>query len=149
MSNIKMVIEDFYIFEFNQDFTLKDIKIFEKGKSNIALPQGFGLVSAQVIAQYLKYNNSFDFYFLQTQDDDEVVHIGYLDYDRMEKGESKESYFGALTYADGEFTKDKIVLERKRRTNIVVFPAKAGHILIMEYNRKEKVLDMRLEAINF
>lgn len=148
-SGIKMVIEDFYIFEFNEDFSLKNINVFEKGKSNVLLDQGMGMVSAAKLAKYLDMMGFFDFYYAQTQDGGEVMHICYLDYDRAAKGESKKTYFGVISYADGEFSNDRIVLERKWRTSINVYPAKAGYALVQEYNRKERKIEMRLEKINF
>jgi hypothetical protein len=148
-SGIKMVIEDFYVFEFNEDFTLKDINVFEKGKSNVLLDQGMGMVSAAKLAAFLDAMGYFDFYYAQTQDNGEVMHICYMDYDRTTKGKSKKTYFGVISYADGEFSNDKIVLERKWRTSIHVFPAKAGYALVQEYSRKEKKIEMRLEKINY
>lgn len=147
-SMAKMVVKDFYIFEFNEDFSLKDIKIFEKGKSNIMLPEGFEFLSAATIAQHVKNIGGFDYYFTQSQDGGEVFHVGYLDYDREEDKGQKE-YFGALTYADGEFSTDKVVLKVKKKVTLNVMPAKAGHILILEYDRKEQTLDLHLEPFNF
>ena len=148
VSVMKMVVEDFYIFEFNQDFTLKDIKVFEKGKTNIVLAEGMGILSPTLLAQYIKMTGQFDYYFTQTEDNGEVMHIGYLDYDKSQEKDEKR-YFGAITYADGEFTSDKVLLKTKKKTSITVLPAKSGHVIIIEYNRKEKTMDMRLEAINF
>ena len=61
----------------------------------------------------------------------------------------EQSEHRAISYADGEFSNDKIVLERKWRTSIHVFPAKAGYALVQEYSRKEKKIEMRLEKINY
>jgi hypothetical protein len=147
-SIMKLVIEDFYIFEFNQDFTLKDIKVFEKGKSNIILPAGFLYLSPATIAMYMKAIGQFDFYFTQKEDGGEVVHIGYLDYDKTQE-KNEKVYFGALSYADGEFSTDKIPLVTKKKTSITVLPGKPGHVMVMEYNRKTKTLDIRMERINY
>ncbi len=148
VSVVKMNIQDFYIFEFNNDFSLKDIKVFPKGKSGVELPSGFEFLSSSTIAMVLKSWGSFDYYFTQQEDDGEVMHICYLDYDRSQKKAERE-YFGTITYVDGEFTSDKIVLKKKKKTSINVLPAKPGHVLIMEYNRKEKTMTSRLEAINY
>lgn len=148
ISPVKIVIKNFYIFEFNDDFSLKGIKIVEKGKSSFALPEGSSLVSVARLGLLMKAQRSFDFQFIQSQDEAKVIHIGYLDYDRIAKKGSR-SYFGAITYTDSEFTQDKIVLKREQGNQIKFYPAKAGHILVIEYNRKEKKLDIRLETINF
>lgn len=147
ISNTKLVIEDFYIFEFSSEFALNDVKVFEKGKSNIMLPAGATFMSPAAIANYMMFYGSFDYSFLQQTNEGDVFHIGYQDYDReAEKGQ--RAYFGAITYADGEFSTDKLPINNKS-SNINLSPAKTGFVLVMEHFVKEKKLELRLEKINF
>jgi hypothetical protein len=147
VSNSKLVVEDFYIFEFSEDFALKDVKIFEKGKSNIWLPSGFTYMSSAFIANFVKYTGGFDYAFTQQTNDKDVFHIGYSDYDRTQDKDQR-AYFGAISYADGEFSTDKLPINNKSST-IRLRKAKTGYVLVSEYFKKEKKLELRLEQINY
>ena len=147
VSNIGLSIKDFYIFEFNTDFELKDVKVFEKGKSNIMLPEGFGFMSPAYIANYVKYTGGFDYAFTQQTNEKDIFHIGYTDYDRTQDKDQR-AYFGAISYADGEFSTDRLPINNKS-TRIRLSQAKTGYILVSEYFKKEKKLELRLEQINY
>jgi len=146
-SNTKLVVEDFYVFEFSDDFSLKDVKVFEKGKSNIWLPSGSTYMSAAWIANYVKYTGGFDYYFTQQTNEGDVFHVGYTDYDRTQDKDQR-AYFGAISYADGEFTTDRLPINNKSKY-LSLSKAKTGHILVTEYFRKEKKIELRLEKINY
>ena len=142
VSLVKIVVDDLFLFEFTPDFKLKDVKIFDKTKNNVELPAGTGFRSRQMLANTIKYYGAFDYYYTQRLDQGKSFTIGYLDYDK------KNRSFGALTYFDGEFSQDKIKLGTDA-TRLWVLPAKPGYVLISEYYRKSKKLNIHLEKINF
>ena len=146
-SLVDISIRDMFIFKFSPDFELADVQVFAKTKSTFGLPQGAGVASAQLLARYLDYFGAFDYTFTQSRNDNSTFSIGYVDYERK-KGEKNMLRFTALTYTDGEFVKDKIDMQTKN-TRMWIEPAKPGHVLLYEYSRKLKTLDMRLEQINF
>ncbi len=146
-SLVKMVVKDMLVFEFSPEFDLTNIEVFKKGKSDFGLPPGAGLASSQLLGLYIKALGGFDYQFTQEAEDGSYFIIGYTDYLRV-KGEKNKTYFGAISNADGEYSKDEIDLKTKgARTR--VFKAKDGHVLIVDYIKKEKRLDMRIEKINF
>ena len=59
----QLTIKDAYVFKFNKDFQLKNIEIFEKGKSRIPNLYDFG--SPQLNAFQIKAIGGFDYVFSQ------------------------------------------------------------------------------------
>lgn len=49
---------------------------------------------------------------------------------------------------DSKFETDAVSLDSKATMHRVM-PAKAGHLLIIDYFRKTKTLDMRIEKFNY
>jgi Family of unknown function (DUF6770) len=142
----KMVIENLYVFEFNPDFSLNDVQTFEKSKTNVSIP-GIPVNGAQKMALYINYIGGFDYEYTQKNHDNSILTIGYVDFEKR-KGEKNKSIFGSITYADGEFTTDKIELETDA-TSLAVYPAKPGYVMISEYFKKSKKVTLRLEKFNY
>lgn len=143
----QMVIEDMFIFEFSSDFKLTNVKVFDKGKSNFQLPRGAEYYSVQLLASYIKSVGGFDYTFTQPDNNKNVFSVGYVDYEKK-KGEKNEWIFGAITCADSEFSTDKISLQTEA-SELQVFVAKPGYVMISEYFSKAKKMDLRLEKINY
>lgn len=143
----KIVVKDMYVFEFDADFKLQGVEVFEKTKGNVQLPAGALLTGPQRLAYSINHLGGFGYEYTQRSQDNSVFTFGYINREKK-KGKKTKYIFGAVTYADGEYSADKIELGR-RAYNIAVFPAKPGHVMIIEYIRKEKKLEMRLEKINF
>ena len=70
--------------------------------------------------------------------------VCYSDYERS--SEYKGQTFNAIRYNGSKFNTDKIELKSKA-SRLRVFPAKPGSVMIMEYFKKEKRLDFRLEKL--
>ncbi len=145
-SAFKMIVEDLVIFELNSDFSLSDVKVIDKSKTNVELPAGTGLNSPQILAQFIKYVNGFDYSFTQLYTDKKAFSVCYTDYEREEK--SRQWNFHAVTKIDNQYSTDKLSLKTDA-TFLKVLPAKAGNVLLIEYFRKAKKLNMRLEKINY
>ena len=58
----------------------------------------------------------------------------------------KGQTFNAIRYNGSKFSIDKIQLKSKAG-KLRVFPAKAGSVMILEYFKKDKRLDFRLEKL--
>jgi len=69
----------------------------------------------------------------------------YTDYERSK--DYKGLIFNSISYYDGKITTDKINLKTKA-SSLRVLPAKPGSVLIIEYYKKEKKLDFRMEKLN-
>ncbi len=145
-SVLQLTITDAILFEFDSSFNLKDIKAFEKGKSRFSSPAGYG--NAQTNAYIVNALGGFDYEFTQIDKDRNRFYANFIDYERL-KGESNKLAFKSIIYNDGVITEDKIYLKNsKGKISYRVMPAKLGHVLLLEYNSKEKTLNLHLEKLN-
>jgi hypothetical protein len=145
----KMVIEDMVIGHFSPDFQIESIQVLEKTKSNFVLPAGYDFMNIHYVAQVINSYGGFDYLFTHKIDHDRATAICYLDHQRQEEG-PKKWIFGATTFKDGTFTADKLVLGNAfSEEKIWVMPAKPGYILVSNYLRSEKKLEVHLERINY
>jgi hypothetical protein len=133
-----------YIFEFNGNFDLKNVSVFDKTKSSYTYPVVTG--GNRMTGLYLNYTNSFDYSFTQMSKDKSKFSVGYVDYDKK-KGD-KGWYFGSINYNDGQLKTDKVKFDKKA-TWQHVYPGKPGYVMISEYFKKEKKLEFRMEKLNF
>ncbi len=143
----QLTITDALFFEFDKNFALTDIKIFEKGKSRI--PELTVFASPQVNAHIINIMGGFDYQFTQLDTKRDRFYATFIDYERL-KGEKNKYAYKSIMYQDGKFAQDKIYL-KKSKGKIVskVMPGKLGHVVLLEYDRKAKSLDIHLEKMNF
>ncbi|MEL7342831.1 MAG: DUF6770 family protein, partial [Bacteroidota bacterium] len=146
-SATKLVTEDLMIFEFSPEFGLEGVEFFEKTKNDIILPVNVDFVPIQTLGLVLDQYDAFDYYFTQTNTSKSMFAATYLDAEKT-KGLWKTPIFGAIVHTEEGYTVDKINLQTDA-TSLFVLPAKPGHVMIAEYNRKEKSLSLRLEPINY
>ncbi len=100
--------------------------------------------SQHAIALYLKAMGAFDYDFTTGEKDNSTFEVCYSD--RVRTSEYKGQTFNAIRYNGQKFSVDKIELKSKAST-LKVFPAKAGSVMIMEYFKKDKRLEFRLEKL--
>jgi hypothetical protein len=147
-SNVQLNVYNLVVFQFNPDYTINKLHIFEKDKNVVSLPSGAGYASSKLLSYYAKAVGGFDFTFSQVASDKNTFIVTYINYDR-EKGEKAKNLLGAVVYTPEKiFSVDKMALNRKS-TEYLVYRAKEGYVLITEYFKKEKRIDTRLEKINF
>lgn len=146
-SVMKLIVQDMYIFEFDKDFTLNAVEVFDKTTTSISLPQGTVYYPAPMLAPIIKAYDGFDYQFTQINKDNTVFSTCYVDLEKN-KGEKRQWKFGAITYVDGKYVTDKISLETES-TSLNVYAAKTGSVMISEYYKKTKKLEIRLEKINY
>jgi len=143
-TTLKYKIEDMMTLEFSADFELEKFSFFDKTKSDFSWP-GLGMVNPRLAGRFINTFGGFDYITTQQHRDSDAFSFIYNDYERKGKKWSVH----AITYADGEYSNDKIPLTSKYWDNFQVFQGKKGHLMVVEYDKKNKKLDMRLEKINF
>lgn len=147
-STTQLNIYNLVIFQFNPDYSIKKVHIFEKDKNVVLLPAGATYSSSKMLSYYAKAVGGFDFVFSQKSADQSTFSVAYINYDR-EKGSPASNLLGMIVYTPEKvFSVDKMKLNRKS-TEYFVYRAKEGYVLITEYFKKEKRVDSRLEKINF
>ncbi|HLK30862.1 MAG TPA: DUF6770 family protein [Puia sp.] len=143
----KLVITDMVMMQFDNVFNIEDAKIYEKNHNNFESPNGMGgdFMSPHLMAQVVKAYGGFDFAFTQTDQNHSNFVVAYTDYEKSK--EYKGLTFHSISYFNNKFTTDKINLSSKA-SKTKILPGKPGSVMVLEYFKKEKKLDMRLEKIN-
>ena len=145
-STTKMKITDMVMMQFNEKFDIVNAQIYDKNSNNIELGYGMDFVSAPAIAMMIKYvYDGFDYTFSQTDKTHSMFTVGYTDYVRSK--DYKGLTFNSISYYNNNITTDKINLNTTS-SRMSILPAKTGSILVLEYFKKAKRLDMRLEKLN-
>lgn len=140
----QITITDAVIFKFNSDFKLVDIKDYEKSKSRAPSVSDFG--SPQLNAHALKSYGAFDYEYTQLDKVNDRFYACFVDYEK-EKGKKSRNAFKTIIYDDGTFSEDKIYLKDGDK-EFKVMPAKVGNVMLVEYNKKEKTVNIHLEKLN-
>ena len=145
ISTFKIKITDLVTLKFNNKFEVKGAQIYDKNNNSIEMPAGSGYMSPHTMALMIKAMKGFDYDFTQTNKEHTRFSVGYSDYEKSK--EFKGQTFNSISYDEGKTTTDRIELKSKAKW-LRVFPAKTGSVMIMEYFKKEKRLDFRLEKLN-
>ena len=145
ISSFKIKITDLVTIQFNNKFEVKGAQIYDKNNNSIELPAGAGYLSPHTMALMIKAQRDFDYDFTQTNKEHSRFSVGYHDYEKSK--DFKGQTFNSITYDGGKTTTDRIELSSKAKW-LRVFPAKTGSIMIMEYFKKDKRLEFRLEKMN-
>ncbi len=132
-----------FVFEFDKDMKVKYFNKIEKHKSTLS-----GLkLSGQWISRY----GYFDYYYSQKLDNDGNFVFFYANNEKdgnsAARRKKPEWVLGIVTYADGEFSYDKLQLSKGDGTKILPGKAKNGYIRLLEVGEKDT--EMRLEKINY
>ncbi|WP_298737828.1 DUF6770 family protein [uncultured Chitinophaga sp.] len=142
-STTKIVTTDMVIMEFNDKFKVTGATIYDKTNNTAELMLS-DFNSQHAIAILLKMTGGFDYEFTTSDADNSTFTICYSDWVRS--SDYKGLTFNTLRYNGAKFTKDKIDLKSKA-SKMTVLPAKAGSVMILEYFKKDKKLESRLEKI--
>lgn len=140
----KIVITDMVMMEFNNKYKVTNATVYDKTQNDATLSSISDYNSQHAIAMMLKMWGSFDYEFTTGEPDNSSFTVCYSDWVRS--SEYKGQTFNAIRYNGSKFSTDKIELKSKA-SSMKVFPAKAGSVMILEYFKKDKRLDLRLEKL--
>ncbi len=137
-------ITNMVLVRFDNQFNVKDVKIYEKNKNRFSLPGG-DYVSAHLLAAAAKTMGAYDYEFTRVNNTHSSFYVAFSDYERGK--DYKGMVFRSIAYNEGQITTDKLQL-KSTASSMRVLPAKTGSILVSEYFKKEKKIDIRLEKLN-
>jgi len=141
----EMVVTDMVLMEFNDKLKVIGATIYDKRNHTAPLPLNAADMSSQhYIAKALDLMGEFDYAFTTGDQDNSNFAVCYADYERS--AEYHGETFNAIRYNGSKLSTDKIELKSKA-SMMRVFPAKSGSIMILEYFKKDKRLEMRLEKL--
>lgn len=146
ISVTKIVVTDLVVMEFDKNFKLVNANIYDKSNNSVETFTGGGgdFASQHMLAVMVKMLGGFDYEFTTGETDYSNFTICYSDYQKS--AEYKGMTFNALNYNGTKFTSDKIELKSKA-SRMRVYPAKAGSVMILEYFKKAKKIELRLEKL--
>jgi hypothetical protein len=140
----KIVTTDMVMMEFDDKYKIKNATIYDKTNNTAEFSSMSDNNSQHAIGLYLKMTGAFDYEFTTGDIDNNNFSVCYGDW--VSNSEYKGQTFNAIRYNGSKFSTDKIELKSKA-SSLKVFPAKQGSIMIMEYFKKDKRLDFRLEKL--
>jgi hypothetical protein len=146
MSVAKMNVTDLILMKYDANFNLKDVTIYDKYTNKFEMESGMEFVSTPLIGKMIKYQwGGFDYQYSQMNKAGTSFNICYEDY---VKGKGyKGSTFNSISYNDGKITTDKINT-KSDATRSSVLQGALGQVLIIDYYRKAKKLEMHFEKLN-
>lgn len=148
VASIKMVLEEMMVFTIGSDLELAAVDLFEKKPRDILLPEGWGLYSPKTLAVMMSTYGMFDYQYSQQTEDQSLFLSTYMSIQK-ERGEPRKNILGVIMKGeDAEFVEDKIDLTSEA-TSIAVLPGKTGHVLLVEYFKRDKAIKFRLEEFNY
>ncbi len=146
ISAIKIKVTDMIMITFDKNFNVKAAKIYDKNSNNVELPSGMEFVSAPLLGKLVKYTyGEFDYAYSQVNKENTSFTVCYSDYVRDK--DYKGGTFNSITYNEGKITTDKINT-KSDASRTAVLPGKQGQVLILDYYRKAKRLDVHFEKLN-
>ncbi len=146
-SMVKIKVTDMMILTFDGDFNIKGAKIYDKNSNGIELPSGYEFVSTPLMGKMIKFfYGGFDYAYTQVNKDLTSFSVYYSDFVK-EKGSYKGGTFNSITCTDGKITTDRINTKSDAKFS-AIYPSKQGQVLIMDYYKKDKRLELHIEKMN-
>jgi len=146
ISAVKIKVTDMILIKFDKDFNVADAKIYEKNSNSIELPSGGAYASTAMLGKLIKYSfGGFDYDYTQQNSENTSFTVCYSDFVRGK--DYKGSTFNSITYNDGKLTTDKINT-KSNASRSAILPGKQGQVLLLDYYKKDKKLDIHFEKLN-
>jgi hypothetical protein len=143
-STTQMVVTDMVMMEFDDHFKVSSATIFDKTNNVVDMLGGNDFISQHAMALNLRATGAFDYEFTTVEPDNSNFTVCYSDWERSK--EYKGMTFNAIRYNGNKYITDKLELKSAAK-RMKVFPAKPGSVMVLEYFKKEKKIDLRLEKI--
>jgi hypothetical protein len=140
----KIVVTDLIVMEFDGNYKIKDATIYDKTNNTALGGPASDYLSQHALAMYIKMMGGFDYEFTTGNPEDDNFVICFSDW--VKTSDYKGETFNSIRYNGTKFSRDKIELKSKA-SKMRVLPAKSGSVMIMEYFKKDKKLEFRLEKL--
>jgi hypothetical protein len=144
-SLVKVKVTDLMLIKFDKDFNVKEARIYQKNTNVHPMPSTVGLTSIALLGKVLKQYGGYDYAYTQSNKDHSSFSICYTDY--IKGKDYKGGTFNSISYNEGKITTDKINT-KSDATSTAIFPSSQGQVLVMDYYRKAKKLEMHIEKLN-
>lgn len=144
-STMKGKIANLMIFAIDPSDAIKEVKFYEKEETDCELPAGSGWYGAGLLGHVIKMERGFDYQFSQENNEANDFSIAFLSFD---KNEEKTWLVNVMLDKAGTFATDNIDITSGKRSRAYTYPGKLGYNMIVDYSKKDKVMEMRLVKLN-
>lgn len=139
----KKLVTDMIVIEVNSDRKISNAQIFPKTHNAVGNLDNSFMVSMETNATIAKMMGEFDYKFSNFG----ISGFSVVYEDFLRKNKKDDFAISVINYREGKFSTEKIKLSSKADLT-EIYPAKLGFVMIVEYFKKEKKLDMRLEKMD-
>jgi hypothetical protein len=149
-ASVQLNVYNMVVLQFNPDFSIDRIHLFEKNATAVYLPAGASFTSSKQLSFYAKFVGGFDYAYTQRTADENSFTIAYIDYDKGNgKIQKPSNILGSIIFTPEKvFSVDKMKLNRES-SYYHVYKAKNGYVMVTEYFKTEKRVESRLEKLNY
>lgn len=140
----KIVVTDIVVMELDKNYKIVNATVYDKTNNTVNGSGQSDVLSQHMIAMMVKMAGGFDYEFTTGEPDNSIFTICYSDW--VKDKEYKGKTFNSIRYNGSSFSTDKVEL-KSGATRMRVLPAKPGSVMILEYFKKEKRMDLRLEKL--
>jgi len=149
-SNFEIRIANMIVMELDEKINLIDFDVIQKRKTSVLLPQGAGLWSAAYLGHYVNSMGAFDYSFLSKDKANDNYTVVFRDYNRKEEGSKAKNdcMLGVINFVGGKRDFKRVAINSETKY-WWVDSTKPGYVVVGEYFRKEKKVDLRLEGLNY
>lgn len=142
--NTEIKVTDMVILKFTPDFKIAGATV-QKKNYNVIHTDAADMYSQHLLALLIKQEGGFDYAFTMKDQDGSSFDVCYNDYERNKDYHGMT--FHSLRYDGKKFNSDKIELKTKASSQRVL-PGQPGFVMIYEYFKKDKRIDLHLEKLN-
>ncbi len=150
VSNMKVNLYDMMVFSFDSELKPIDIDIIDKKKTNVHLPEGWGIIQEDKLGYLLKALGWFDYSFTVLDSNKENFNAIYINFDRKSnKGNKIKHSIGCIYKGENEKIESLTMPVTENPKWFSVMPAMTGYVAIKKYFKKEKKMIIELEKLDY
>lgn len=149
-ASFEIRVANMVVIELDEKNEMIDFDIIKKRKRSILLPEGYGFYGTSFLGYYVLSIGGFDYSFTSRDSESDKFTVVFKDANRKEEKDQKNSdvLLGIIHVSGGEKTTNRVGINTDVKS-FWIRKAKPGYVMIGEYYRKEKVIKMRMEQLEY
>ncbi|WP_439882753.1 DUF6770 family protein [Pontibacter sp. MBLB2868] len=148
-STVKGVVGNAMIYSLDQDLNLEKVNFIEKDQTNCILPPGSGFYGTGMIGMVIKMIGGFNYQFTQQESEQNSFNTAFINYKEVKKSKYKEKSLVNVIYSGQSAPlTDNVELVSSKDAYSYVYPAKAGHVLVLNSLPDNHELELKLVKLN-
>ncbi|MDF2433458.1 MAG: hypothetical protein JWP44_3089 [Mucilaginibacter sp.] len=142
-------LENMVVIEYDADGNVVQAQEIPKAEGSADdLPAYAALFPPYLLASVANILGHMDYMYKTNNTDNSQITFSFIDYGRIDDDSKKTNNFGQIKYKNGKISVDKIAIKKEKATFTHLYRAKPGHVLKIDYFKKDKKLTMNLITLN-